>query len=373
MDFSYEDEWDMIRTMVRDFAQHEVAPSAAKRDEQARFDQRLYILMAELGLTGIPWKESDGGLGADRITLSLVLEELAKSCASTAHSLYVHSALACAPIAEFGTEEQKQIYLQPLAQGKLLGAAAEMETLNGLGQLHALREEDTYIINGIKNMLTNAGDADIWVIYAWTEPSLKGRGCSAFVIKKDQFGVRLGEKENTLGTRSSSMRQVHFEQCRVPASQRLGEEGDGLRIAAATLHNARSSLAAQAIGVAQAAMEAALAYASMRKQFGKPIASQQAIAFKLANMATQIEAARLLMYQTACQEHPTPQVDYVPVCHFAGTTAVNVAIEALQIFGGYGYTKDFPVERYLRDAKMLQLIETMQEELRITISHYLQT
>lgn len=374
MDYSLSEELEMIRSMVRDFADGEVAPTAALRDEEERFHRPLFHMMGELGLTGIPWSEAYGGLGSDALTNGLVLEELARACASTAYSLYVHSALAGAAIAAFGTEAQKQTFLRPMAEGKKLGAYAwmEKEALAGSQsvelQTKAVLDGDSYVVNGAKFFVANAGEADIYVVFAATGEGKTADGCTAFIVAKDTPGFTLGSKIRTIGTRASPSMSIQLDDCRIPLTQRLGEEGDGHRIGFQVLSGARSGIASLSVGLAQAALDVALAYAKTRKQFGKPIAQQQAVAFKLANMATQIEAARLLTYQAAWRESQgfegerKEKVSYANL--FAGDTVMSVAIEALQIHGGYGYTKAFPVERFMRDANMLQMVEATLDEQR---------
>lgn len=373
MDYSLSEELEMIRTMVRDFASEEVAPTAALRDEEERFDRHLFKMMGELGLTGIVVPELYGGLGSDALTNSLVLEELARACASTGYTLFVHSVLAGAAISMFGTEEQKKLFLGPMGSGQKLGAYAwteSMQTARASSVLlhsQALRDGDNYVLQGAKFFVSNAGEADIYVVFALTGNVSTAHECSAFIIEKGTPGFLLGKKERKLGLLGSPSMSIELADCRIPIANRLGEEGDGLRIVLQTLESACSGIAALAVGLAQAAMDVSVSYAKTRKQFGKPIAQQQAIAFKLANMATQIEAARLLTYQTAWRESQGA-VGGAYSNLFAGDTAMAVAIEAVQIHGGYGYTKAFPVERYLRDAKMLQMVEASMDGERRAIA-----
>ncbi|MGG1516871.1 acyl-CoA dehydrogenase family protein [Paenibacillus oryzisoli] len=370
MDFSVPEELGMIREMVRDFGTRELMPSAAVRDEKATFNAQLFAKMAELGLAGILWPEHYGGLDADPLTFSCVLEELARSCASTAYALYGHAALASAPIAMFGTEQQKMTYLTPLAEGMKLGATADLQALQDFDQLQAVRSGDDYIFNGINYSVLLAADADIFVVYACTGTPGDGKGYTAFIVEKAAEGLTIEPEPARLGLRAAPSAALRFSGCRVPDAQRLGEEGGGLQIAARVHEAARSLLAAQAVGAAQGALAAALAYAQERWQFGKSLAAQQAIAFKLANMATQLEAARLLTLEAAWQsgQSEAPPEPVQPIVHtFAGDAAVAVAIEALQIFGGYGYTKDYPAERFLRDVKMLQVCQSAQESLLASI------
>lgn len=377
MDFSLSEELEMVRSMVRDFAENEVEPSCAVRDEEERFDREIFDKMGELGLTGIPWPEDYGGLGSDYVTYCLVIEELSRVCASTGVTLSAHISLAGWPIYTFGTEAQKQKFLRPMAEGKKLGAYGLTENGSGsdAGSMRttAIKDGDHYVLNGTKIFITNAGEAEIYVVFALTDPQQKQKGCSAFIVEKDIPGFTFGKKERKLGIRSSPTMEIIFDNCRIPKENLLGKEGQGFKIAMRTLDGGRSGIAAQAVGIAQGALDASLAYAKERRQFGKPIAQQQAIGFKLADMATKIEAARLLTYQAAWRESQglsySKESAYAKL--FAGDTAMEVTVEAVQIFGGYGYTKDFPVERYMRDAKITQIYEGTNEIQRMVISRIL--
>jgi butyryl-CoA dehydrogenase len=377
MNFKLSDEHEMIRKMVRDFAENEVAPTAAERDEEERFDREIFDKMAELGLTGIPWPEEYGGIGSDYLAYVIAVEELSRVCASTGVTLSAHTSLAGWPIYKFGTEEQKQKYLKPMAQGRSIGAYGLTEPGSGSDagamKTTAKRVGDEYILNGSKIFITNGGVADYYVVFAMTDPSQKHKGCSAFIVEKDFPGFSVGKKESKLGIRSSPTTEIIFEDCRVPKENLLGQEGEGFKIAMMTLDGGRNGIAAQAVGIAQGALDAAIAYAKERHQFGKPIAAQQGIAFKIADMATSVEAARLLTYQAAWLEsngYPYGKESAMSKL-FAGDTAMKVTTEAVQIFGGYGYTKDYPVERFMRDAKITQIYEGTQEIQRLVISRML--
>ncbi|WP_241138757.1 acyl-CoA dehydrogenase AcdA [Bacillus mycoides] len=377
MHFKLSEEHEMIRKMVRDFARNEVAPTAAERDEEERFDRALFDQMAELGLTGIPWPEEYGGIGSDYLAYVIAVEELSRVCASTGVTLSAHTSLAGWPIFKFGTEEQKQKFLRPMAEGKKIGAYGLTEPSSGsdAGRMRttAKRDGDHYILNGSKIFITNGGIADIYVVFALTDPDSKQRGTSAFIVESDTLGFSVGKKESKLGIRSSPTTEIIFEDCRIPVENLLGEEGQGFKVAMQTLDGGRNGIAAQAVGIAQSALDASVEYARERHQFGKPIAAQQGIGFKLADMATDVEAARLLTYQAAWLESeglPYGKESAMSKV-FAGDTAMKVTTEAVQVFGGYGYTKDYPVERYMRDAKITQIYEGTQEIQRLVISRML--
>ncbi|MFJ7366093.1 acyl-CoA dehydrogenase [Peribacillus frigoritolerans] len=374
MQFKLTEEHEMIRKMVRDFAQNEVAPTAAERDEEERFDREIFDKMAELGLTGIPWPEEYGGIGSDYLAYCIAIEELSRVCASTGVTLSAHTSLAGWPIYKFGTEEQKQKYLRPMAQGEKIGAYGLTEPSSGsdAGGMRTTAKlvGDEYVISGSKIFITNGGIADTYVVFALTDPDSKQKGTSAFIIEKDFPGFSVGKKEKKLGIRSSPTTEIIFDECRVPKENLLGKEGEGFKIAMMTLDGGRNGIAAQAVGIAQGALDAAVDYAKERVQFGKPISAQQGIGFKLADMATGVEASRLLTYQAAWLE--TVGLPYGKESAmsklFAGDTAMKVTTEAVQVFGGYGYTKDYPVERYMRDAKITQIYEGTQEIQKLVIS-----
>lgn len=377
MNFRLSEEHDMIRKMVRDFAKNEVAPTAAERDEEERFDREIFDKMAELGLTGIPWPEEYGGIGSDYLAYCIAVEELSRVCASTGVMLSAHTSLAGWPIFKFGNEEQKQKYLRPMAEGKSIGAYGLTEPGSGsdAGAMRTTAKEDGdhYVLNGSKIFITNGGVADIYVVFALTDPSSKHKGTTAFIVESSFPGFSVGKKEKKLGIRSSPTTEIIFEDCRVPKENILGEVGEGFKIAMMTLDGGRNGIAAQAVGIAQGALDAAVDYAKERQQFGKPIAANQGIGFKLADMATSVEAARLLTYQAAWLESeglPYGKESAMSKL-FAGDAAMKVTTEAVQVFGGYGYTKDYPVERFMRDAKITQIYEGTQEIQRLVISRML--
>ncbi|MGD7042954.1 acyl-CoA dehydrogenase [Jeotgalibacillus proteolyticus] len=373
MNFTLSEEHKMIRKMVRDFAEKEVAPTAAERDEEERFDRGIFDKMAELGLTGIPWPEEYGGIGSDYLAYVIAVEELSRVCASTGVTLSAHLSLASWPIFKFGTEEQKKHYLSALAQGEMLGAYGLSEPGAGSDvssmKTKAVKDGDHYVLNGSKVWITNGGVADLYIIFAVTDPSQGTRGMSAFIVEAGYEGFSVGKKEKKLGIRSSPTTELIFDHVKVPAANLLGKEGEGFKIAMMTLDGGRNGIAAQAVGIAQGAMDAAIDYAKGREQFGKSILANQGVSFKIADMATGIEASRLLTYQAAWLESeglPYGKESAMSKL-FAGDTAMKVTVEAVQVFGGYGYTKDYPVERFMRDAKITQIYEGTQEIQRLVI------
>lgn len=377
MDFQLTDEQEMLRKMVRDFAKKDVEPTAAERDEAERFDRGIFDKMAELGLTGIPWPEEYGGIGADYVSYCIAVEELSRVCASTGVTLSAHLSLASWPIYTYGNEAQKKTFLTRLATGEALGAYALSEPGAGSDaasmKTTATADGDHYVLNGNKVWITNGGVADIYLAFAKTDVAAKHKGISAFIVEKGTEGFTFGKKEKKLGIRSSPTTELIFENCRIPKENMLGAEGDGFKIAMSTLDGGRNGIAAQALGIAQGALDAAVDYAKEREQFGKPIAHNQGISFKLADMATDVEAARLLTYQAAWLE--TKGLPYGKQSAmsklFAGDAAMRTTVEAVQVFGGYGYTKDYPVERYMRDAKITQIYEGTNEIQRLVIGRML--
>lgn len=376
MNFKLSEEHEMIRKMVRDFAVNEVAPTAGERDENEKFDRAIFDQMAELGLTGIPWPEEYGGIGSDYLAYVIAVEELARVCASTAVTLSAHTSLAGWPVYKFGSEEQKQKYLRPMAEGKKIGAYGLTEPGSGSDAggmtTTAVLDGDHYVLNGSKIFITNGGIADIYVVFAVTDPAVRN-STSAFIVEADFEGFSVGKKEKKMGIRSSPTTEIIFDNCRVPKENLLGAEGEGFKIAMKTLDGGRNGIAAQAVGIAQGALDAAVAYSKERVQFGKPISANQGISFKLADMATATEASRLLTYQAAWLEsNNLPYGKQSAMAKLmAGDTAMKVTTEAVQVYGGYGYTKEYPVERFMRDAKITQIYEGTQEIQRLVISRML--
>lgn len=376
MELRFSEEQEMMRKMVRDFAQAEIAPFIEQM-EKGVFPREIINKMAALGLMGISVPIKYGGAGMDFTSYIIAIHELSKVSATIGVILSVHSSVGTNPILAFGTEEQKQKYVPHLAAGKYLGAFCLTEVSSGsdAGSLksRAEAEGDYYRLNGAKVFITNGGEADIYIVFASTNPSLGSRGISAFIVEKDTPGLIIGKDEKKMGLHGSRTVQLTFEDMRVPKENLLGKEGEGFKIALKNLNVGRIGIAAQALGIAEAAFEAAVAYAKERQQFGRSIATQQAIGFKLADMATAVEASKLLIYQAA--ERSGKGLDCGKEAAiaklFASKTAVDVTTEAIQIFGGYGYTEDYPVERYFRDAKVTEIYEGTSEIQRIVISKHL--
>jgi len=379
MDLALNEEQEMIRKMARDFAQNEVAPVAAELDERHEPPLANLKKMAELGFMGLAIPEEYGGIGTDSVSYVIAIEEISKACASTGVILAVHNSLGSHGLVAFGAEEQKRKFLTPLASGQWIGTfgLTEPETGSDAASIktRAVLDGDEYVINGTKQFITSAPFAHLFVIFAVTDPSKGHRGLSAFLVEKDTPGFSLGREENKMGIRAASTCGLVFEDCRVPVVNRLGEEGEGFKVAMASLDAGRIGIAAQAVGIAQGAYEAALAYAKERHQFGQPIAEFQGIQWMLADMATRIEAARLLTYQAALAKDRAKKTgkryskEAAMAKLFASETAVWVTQKAVQIHGGYGYIKEYAVERYYRDAKITEIYEGTSEIQRIVIAH----
>lgn len=373
MNLRFTEEQEMMRKMVRDFAQSEIAPFIEKM-EQGEFPRDILKKMGALGLMGIPVPEKYGGAEMDFTSYIIAINELSKVSATVGVILSVHTSVGTNPILYFGTEEQKQKYVPKLAAGEYLGAFCLTEAGAGsdAGSLKtkAVRNGDEYILNGSKVFITNGGEADVYIVFASTSPELGTKGVSAFIVGKGTSGLVIGKDEEKMGLHGSRTVQLNFEDMRVPAENLLGAEGEGFKIAMANLDAGRIGIAAQALGIAEAALEAAVAYSKERSQFGKPISHQQGIGFKLADMATNVEASRLLVYRAAMMrqngERCGMQASMAKL--FASKTAVETSIEAVQVFGGYGYTEDYPVERYFRDSKITEIYEGTSEIQRIVIS-----
>jgi len=375
MHFELTEEQKLIRDMVRSFAETEVAPSAAERDETEHFDRALmFDRLAELGLTGIVFPEEYGGAGADYISYAIAVEELSRVCGSTGVTLSAHLSLCANPIFMFGTEAQKQKFLTPLAKGEKIGAFGLTEPSAGSDaggtKTTATRDGNDWILNGSKIFITNAGEAEIYVVLARSDKTAqKHRGISAFIVEKGTPGFSFGKKEKKMGIRSSPTMELVFENCRIPAENLLGKEGEGFKVAMKTLDGGRIGIAAQALGIAQGALDATIAYTKEREQFNAPIASFQGVSFQVADMATQVEAARLLIYKAAYKASAglPYSLDSAIAKLFASETAMKVTTQAVQLHGGYGYTREFPVERMMRDAKITEIYEGTSEVQRVVI------
>jgi len=375
MNFELTEEQNLIREMVRNFAETEIAPSAAARDEEERFDRELMFgRLAELGLTGIVFPEEYGGGGADYLSYAIAVEELSRVCASTGVTLSAHLSLGSNPIYMFGSEEQKQNYLTPLAKGETMGAFGLTEPSAGSDaggtKTTGIKDGKDWILNGSKIFITNAGEAETYVVLARTDKNAqKHHGITGFIVEKGTPGFSFGKKEHKMGIRSSPTMELVFENCRVPDTNRLGEEGQGFKVAMKTLDGGRIGIASQALGIAQGALDATVAYTTEREQFNKPISTFQGVQFQLADMATQIEAARMLVYNAAYRASNglSYSKESAMAKLFASETAMRVTTQAVQLHGGYGYTREFPVERMMRDAKITEIYEGTSEVQRIVI------
>ncbi|MDC0761551.1 acyl-CoA dehydrogenase [Brevibacillus sp. AG] len=377
MDFRLNEEQEMMRRMVRDFAQKEIAPFIPVMEETDQFPRQILKKMGEMGLMGIPIAEEWGGAGADFISYILAIHEISKVSATVGVILSVHTSVGTNPILYFGTEEQKRKYVTKLASGEYLGAFALTEPHAGSDassiRTTAVKKGDEYILNGNKVFITNGGEADTYIAFAVTDSTKGTKGISAFIVDKDTPGFTVGKKEKKMGLHGSYTTELIFDNARVPAANLLGQEGEGFCIAMANLDSGRIGIAAQALGIAEAAVEYATEYARERKQFGQPIVKQQAIAFKLADMATKAEVARLLVYRAAWlrSQGISCGMEASMAKRFATDSAMELATEAVQIFGGYGYTREYPVERLFRDAKVTQIYEGTNEIQRIVIAKHL--
>ena len=374
MHFAPTDDHEMLRQAVREFAEKEARPTAAQRDEHMEWPDALVKKMGQLGFLGVAVSEEYGGAGLDYISYAIVIEELSRVDASLGVIASVNNSLACYGIEKYGTEEQKRDLLMPLATGRALGAFSLSEPGAGSDAASqktiATRDSDEYVINGIKNWVTNGDHADTIVLMAMTNPSKGHKGITAFLVDTHALGCSVVKVENKLGIRSAHSCQMAYDNYRIPASRRLGEEGQGFKIAMTILNAGRIGIAAQALGIAQGAYEAALEYAKLREQFGKPIIDFQAVGFTLADMATRIKAARLLTYEAAWRKDNG--LDYVSAAAmaklYASETAMWTATKAIQIHGSNGYSKEYVVERFFRDAKITEIYEGTSEIQRLVIA-----
>ena len=374
MDFVLSKEQEMARQLFRDFAEKEVKPLAQEVDEEERFPAETVAKMQKFGFMGIPFPKDMGGQGCDSLTYAICVAELSRVCATTGVIVSAHTSLGCDPIKKFGTPEQIKKYLVPMAQGKLLGAFGLTEPNAGTDasgqQTKAVLEGDHYVLNGSKIFITNGGKADIYIIFAMTDKSKGVKGISAFIVEKDFPGFSIGKKELKMGIRGSSTCELIFENCIVPKENLLGQEGKGFTIAMTTLDGGRVGIAAQALGIAQGAFDETVKYVKERKQFGRPISAFQNTQFQLADLKTKIEAARLLVYSAAVAKDTKKRfsTDAAMAKLFAAEVAMEVTTKCVQLFGGYGYTRDYPVERMMRDAKITEIYEGTSEVQRMVIS-----
>ena len=374
MDFAYTETHHLIRETARKFALEKLAPGTIDRDEHEVFPYDAVKELGELGFMGMMVPEEWGGSGLDTASYAIAIEEISRVDASAGVIMSVNNSLVCYGLTEFGTDDQKERYLRDLAAGRKLGAFALSEPEAGSDASNqrttATRDGDFYVLNGTKNWITNGSTADLVLVMATTDRSKGAKGISTLIVEKGSAGFNVARKERKLGIRSSDTVSLSFEDCRVPATNRIGAEGDGFRFAMKTLEGGRIGIAAQALGIAQACLDASLAYAKERKAFDRPIAELQAIQFKLADMATNVEAARMLVLNACVLKQsgqPYGQVAAMAKL-FASKTAVQAALEAIQIHGGYGYVREYLVERYLRDAKITEIYEGTSEIQRLVIA-----
>lgn len=373
MDFQLTKEQEFVRKMVREFATEEVEPIAADIDQEHRFPEETVEKMAKYGLLGIPFPTKYGGAGGDAVSYAITVEELSKKCASTGVICSAHTSLCCWPIFKWGTEDQKMKYLPDLLSGKTLGAFGLTEPNAGTDaagqQTRAEQDGDFLVLNGAKVFITNGGYADVFVVMAMTDKSKGTKGITAFIVEKGDEGFSIGKTEDKMGICASSTTELIFQNCRIPKDRMLGGLGKGFKVAMSTLDGGRIGIASQALGIAQGALDVTVEYMKSRKQFGKKLSQMQALQFEVADLATRIEAARLLVYQAAdMKEKGLPYGKQSAMAKlFAAETAMHVTTKCVQLHGGYGYTKDYPVERMMRDAKITEIYEGTSEVQKIVI------
>jgi alkylation response protein AidB-like acyl-CoA dehydrogenase len=374
MQFQLTEDQQMVQKLARDFAEKRLAPSVAERDEKEEFSRELANEMGEMGLTGICFPESYGGAEGDVLSYILAVEELSKIDDGIGITLSATVSLCAWPIYAYGTEEQKQKYLVPLVEGEKLGAFGLTEPNAGTDaaaqQTVAVADGDDYILNGSKIFITNGGEAETYVVFAMTDKSKGTKGITAFIVEKDMPGFSFGKKEHKMGIHTSLTNELVFQNVRLPKENMLGKVGEGFKIAMSTLDGGRIGVAAQALGIAQGALDHAIKYSKERVQFGKPIAQNQALAFMMADMATKIDAARLLVYRAAyLKDQGLPYSKEAAMAKlYASDIAMEVTTDAVQIFGGYGYSREYPVERLMRNAKITQIYEGTNQVQRMVIS-----
>ncbi len=376
MDFKLSAQQEMARTLFRDFAEKEVKPLAQEIDEEERFPTETLEKFRKYKFMGIPYSKEWGGAGCDTLTYEICLEELSKVCATTATMLSAHTSLGTWPILKYGTPEQKEKYVRKLCTGEYVGAFALTEpnagTDSSAQQTKAVLDGDHYVLNGNKIFITNSGYADTYVIFAMTNKSLGNHGISAFIVEKNFPGFSVGKEEKKMGIRGSSTCELIFENCIVPKENLLGQEGKGFSIAMATLDNGRIGIAAQALGIAEGALDETIKYVKQRKQFGRPLAKFQNTQFEIADMVTKTKAAQLLMYRAAIAEDEKPRYSEEAAMAklYCASTAMDVTTRCLQLHGGYGYTREYPIERMMRDAKITEIYEGTSEVQKMVISKY---
>ena len=374
MDFSLNETHLMIQETARKFAQDVLAPTIIERDEKEEFPTEALKQLSELGFMGMMVSEEYGGSGLDTVSYVVAMEEICKIDASVGVIMSVNNSLVCWGIETYGTDEQKERFLRPLAAGEKLGAFALSEPEAGSDatnqRTEATKDGDDYILNGTKNWITNGSTADVILVMASTDRSAGAHGVSAFIVEKGMEGFTVGKKEKKLGIRSSDTVTLNFQDVRIPAANRIGDEGFGIKFALKTLDGGRIGIASQALGIAQGSLEAAIRYSKERKAFGKPIADLQGIQFKLADMATNVEAARMLVHHAASlkDEKKKYSQEAAMAKLFASRVAVEAALESIQIHGGYGYVKEYHVERFLRDAKITEIYEGTSEIQKVVIA-----
>ena len=373
MDFQLTKEQEFVRKMVREFATEEVEPLAADIDQEHRFPEETVEKMAKYGLLGVPFPTKYGGAGGDSVSYAITVEELSKKCASTGVICSAHTSLCCWPIFKWGNEDQKMKYLPDLLSGKKLGAFGLTEPNAGTDaagqQTRAEQDGDFWVLNGAKVFITNGGYADVFVVMAMTDKSKGTKGITAFIVEKGDEGFSIGKTADKMGICASSTTELIFQNCKIPKDRMLGGLGKGFKVAMSTLDGGRIGIASQALGIAQGALDVTVEYMKSRKQFGKKLSQMQALQFEVADLATRIEAARLLVYQAAdMKERGLPYSKQSAMAKlFAAETAMHVTTKCVQLHGGYGYTKDYPVERMMRDAKITEIYEGTSEVQKIVI------
>ena len=377
MDFTLSKEHKLLQEMYRSFAETEVKPLAEEVDEEERFPLETVKKFARYGFLGIPFPKEYGGQGADNLAYSMAVQEISKVCATSGVIISAHTSLCCQPIYQFGTEEQKMKYLVPLAKGEKLGAFGLTEPGAGtdasMQQTTAVLDGDEYVLDGTKVFITNGYYADIYVVIAMTDKSKGNKGISAFIVEKGTPGFTFGKKEKKMGIKGSATYELIFENCRIPKENLLGKEGEGFKVAMQTLDGGRVGIASQALGIAEGAIDETVKYVMERKQFGKAIGQMQNTQFELAEMKTAVDSAQLLVRRAACaKDNHEPYGHLAAMAKlFAADTASDVTRRCLQLFGGYGYTRDYPMERMMRDAKITEIYEGTSEVQKMVIASYL--